>query len=98
MKKLIIILCCVVVVLAGGIYFILPTNINWEKYTKEMSENVKARTGLTLNIQGTPTFSIKPSPVLKLGEIRLGNINDATYPQMMTAEHAELLCSEEKSR
>lgn len=91
MKKLIIILCVLIAALAAGVYFLLPTNINWEKYAKEMSENVKARTGLTLNIQGNPIFSMKPSPILKLGQIRLGNVKDATYPQMMTAAHAEIL-------
>lgn len=91
MKKLIIILGVFVVLAGTGIYFILPTNINWNDYIQETAAAVKARTGLVLTVQGQPVFSMKPSPVLKLGQIRLGNIPDAAYPQMMTAARAEIL-------
>lgn len=74
-----------------GIYFLLPTNINWEKYVQEVSAEVQARTGVTLNIQGKPVFSMKPAPILKLGQVRLGNVKESTYPQMMTAAQAEIL-------
>lgn len=91
MKKLIIILGVFMVLVGTGVYFILPTNINWNEYIQETAAAVKARTGLTLTVQGQPAFSMKPSPVLKLGQIRLGNIQDASYPQMMTAARAEIL-------
>ena len=91
MKKLIIILGVFMVLVGTGVYFILPTNINWNEYIQETAAAVKARTGLTLTVQGQPAFSMKPSPVLKLGQIQLGNIQDASYPQMMTAARAEIL-------
>lgn len=91
MKKLIIILIVLVAAAGAGIYFILPTNINWEKYVQDVSADVKARTGVALNIQGKPVFSMKPSPMLKLGQIRVGNVKDASYPQMMTAVSGEIL-------
>ena len=91
MKKLVIILFVLIAAAGAGVYFILPTNINWEKYVQEVSADVKARTGLVLNIQGKPVFSMKPSPMLKLGQIRIGNVKDASYPQMMTASHGEIL-------
>lgn len=90
MKKLIAIVSVLVVLIGAGIYFVLPTNINWEKYTQELSAQVKAQTGLTLVVQGTPVFSMKPSPVLKLGRITLGNVQGGTYPQMMTAAGADI--------
>ena len=62
MKKLVLILTFLIAGTAAGVYFILPTNIKWEKYVQEISANVRARTGVTLNIQGTPVFSMKPSP------------------------------------
>ncbi len=88
MKKLVIILSVFVVLLGTGIYFILPSNINWDDYIKEAAAAVKERTGLTLTVQGKPEFSM---PVLKLGSVRLGNIQDGSYPQMMTAARAEIL-------
>ena len=91
MKKLIIILGVFVVLVGTGVYFILPTNINWNEYIQDTAAAVRARTGLALTVQGQPVFSMKPSPVLKLGQIRLGNIQDASYPQMMTAASAEIL-------
>ena len=91
MKKLIIILSVFIILVGTGIYFILPTNIDWNDYLKEASGVVKSRTGLTLTVQGTPVFSMKPSPILKLGKISLGNVREATYPQMMTAARAEVL-------
>lgn len=91
MKKLLIVLGILIAAAAAGIYFLLPTNINWEKYVQEASANFNARTGVSLNIQGKPVFSMKPTPILKLGQIRLGNVKDASYPQMMTAARAEVL-------
>ena len=91
MKKVLIVLSVLILLAGGGVYFLLPTNINWEKYVQEMSESFRNQTGLTLNITGAPSFSMKPSPVLKLGQIRLGNITGGTYPEMVTAEQVELL-------
>lgn len=91
MKKLIVILGFLIAAAGAGIYFLLPTNINWEKYVQEISAQVQVRTGLSLAIQGTPSFSMKPTPILKLGQIRLGNVKDGAYPQMMTASRAEFL-------
>lgn len=91
MKKLAIILIVLIAVLGGGVYFILPTNIKWDGYVRKMSEEVQARTGLTLNVQGKPVFSMKSSPVLKVDNVRLGNVRDGKYPQIMTAERAEFI-------
>ena len=91
MKKLVIILSVVIVLIGTGVYFILPTNIDWDEYIKETAAAVKSRTGLTLAVRGQPSFSMKPSPILKLGQITLSNIQDASYPQMMTAARAEVL-------
>lgn len=88
MKKLVIILSIFVVLLGGGIYFILPSNINWDDYIKEAAKAVKERTGLTMTVQGKPQFSM---PVLKLGQVRIGNVRDGSYPEMMTAARAEIL-------
>ncbi len=91
MKKLILILVAFVALLGAGVYFILPTNINWNEYVQETAAAVKSRTGLTLAVQGQPTFSMKPAPMLKLGQVTLGNVSDTTYPQMMRAARAEIL-------
>ena len=91
MKKLILIFGVLVLLAAVGVYFLLPTNINWEKYVQEASSEIATRTGLALKIHGTPVFSMKPAPALVLNQVRLGNVKEATYPEMMTAVRAELL-------
>ena len=91
MKKLVIILIVLAGLTAAGIYFILPTNINWDKYAQEARSAVREQTGLTLSFQGTPAFVMKPSPMLRIGRVELGNVPDASYPRMMTAERAEIL-------
>ncbi|GEM_PF-7058039 len=90
MKKLVIILIVLAGLAAAGIYFILPTNINWDKYAQEARAAVREQTGLTLSFQGTPAFVMKPSPMLRIGRVELGNVPNATYPRMMTAERAEI--------
>lgn len=91
MKKLVIILIVLAGLAAAGIYFILPTNINWDKYAQEARAAVREQTGLTLSFQGTPAFVMKPSPMLRIGRVELGNVPNASYPRMMTAERAEIL-------
>ena len=91
MKKLILIIGSFVALVAAIVYFLLPGNIKWDKYIQEALADVQRRTGLTLAIQGSPVFSMKPTASLKLGQIRLGNVKDGTYPQMMTADGAEIL-------
>lgn len=91
MKKLVIILIVLAGLVAAGVYFILPTNINWDKYAQEARAAVREQTGLTLSFQGTPAFVMKPSPMLRIGRVELGNVPNASYPRMMTAERAEIL-------
>ncbi len=91
MKKIVAILIVAVVLIGGGIYFILPTNIDWDECVQNVSETVQKRTGLVLTVEGTPEFSMKPSPILKVGRINLKNIQDSTYDQLMTAVRGEIL-------
>ncbi len=90
MKKTLLIVFVVLVLLGGGVYFVLPTTINWEKYTQEVSAAVKNATGRSLSIQGTPVFTMRPVPVLKLGKLTMANATGASMPNMMTAEGAEI--------
>lgn len=91
MKKLIVILVVFTALAGTGIYFVLPTNIDWDRHMRESAAAFQRRTGVSLVVSGKPAFSMKPSPVLRLGKIRLGNVADSTYPQMMTADGAEVL-------
>ena len=91
MKKLILIIGSFVVLISAGVYFLMPSNIKWDKYVQETITDVRARTGLALTIQGKPVFTMKPAASLKLGPIRLGNVRDGTYSQMMTATGGEML-------
>lgn len=91
MKKTLIILSVVLVLLGGVGYFVLPTTIDWEDYAKEVSAAVKKTTGRSLVIQGTPVFTMRPVPVLKLGKLTMTNAAGASMPNMMTAEGAEIL-------
>lgn len=91
MKKTLIILSVILVLLGGVGYFALPTTINWENYAKEVSAAVKKTTGRSLVIQGTPVFTMRPVPVLKLGKLTMTNAAGASMPNMMTAEGAEVL-------
>ena len=91
MKKTIAIVLLVLVILGVGGYFILPSTINWEKYTQELSAAVKAATGRNLVIQGEPSFSLRPVPILKLGKITLTSAPGGAYPNMLVAPGAEIL-------
>lgn len=91
MKKLIVILVVFTALAGTGIYFVLPANIDWDSHVRESAAAFQRRTGVALTVSGKPVFSMKPSPVLRLGKIRLGNVADSTYPQMMTADGAEVL-------
>ncbi|MBO4644285.1 MAG: AsmA family protein [Alphaproteobacteria bacterium] len=91
MKKFILIFGVLIVVVAAGVYFALPTNINWEKYVQSTSEEIRERTGLYFSYKDKPVFSMKPAPVMTLNQVRLGNVRGATYPEMMTAMRAEIL-------
>lgn len=89
MKKAIVIVLILLVLLGGG-YFLLPSTINWEKYTQEVSATVKAATGRNLVIQGKPVFTLRPVPILKLGRITMTNASGAATPNMLVAASAEV--------
>lgn len=90
MKKTLIILFVVLALLGGVGYFVLPTTINWGDYIQEVSASVKKTTGRSLVVQGTPVFTMRPVPVLKLGKLTMTNAAGASMPNMMTAEGAEI--------
>lgn len=90
MKKTLIILFVVLALLGGVAYFVLPTTINWGDYIQEVSAAVKKSTGRSLVVQGTPVFTMRPVPVLKIGKLTMTNAAGASMPNMMTAEGAEI--------
>ena len=91
MKKLLLIVFLLLALAGGALYFIMPSNYDWDGYVKEITAQVRKQTGLSLRIQGTPQFSMTPSPMIKVGRITLGNVRDGTFPQILEAQSAEFL-------
>lgn len=91
MKKLLLIVFLLLASAGGALYFIMPSNYDWDGYVKEITAQVRKQTGLSLRIQGTPQFSMTPSPMIKVGRITLGNVQDGTFPQILEAQSAEFL-------
>ena len=61
MKRIIVLLFTVVFVLVCAVVF-GPSLIDWGAYKDQATQEVKARTGLDVNIEGSLGFSIVPSP------------------------------------
>ena len=91
MKKLLLIVFLLLALAGGALYFIMPSNYDWDGYVKEITAQVRKQTGLSLRIQGTPQFSMTPSPMIKVGKVTLGNVQDGTFPQILEAQSAEFL-------
>lgn len=88
MKKLLLILFVFLALAGGVVYFVMPSNYDWDKYAAEMAAEVRKQTGLTLQIQGKPQFSMAPAPTLTLGKVTLSNVANASFPRMMEAQSA----------
>lgn len=89
MKKLILLILAVVCVIGAGVYFIMPSNNDWEAYIKEACATVKKETGLELRIEGKPTY-LKASTTLKFGKITLSNVQGGTFDKMIVAQGGEV--------
>ncbi|MCQ2913606.1 MAG: AsmA family protein [Alphaproteobacteria bacterium] len=90
MKKLILLIVAVLAVIAGVIYYILPGNYDWNNYVKNLILDVKVQTGLDLKIEGSPTFSMTPTPMIKVGKISLSNVANSTFDKMLEASQMEV--------
>ncbi len=91
MKKFLFVVFLILAVAGGVVYYVMPSNYDWDGYVKEVTEQVRKQTGLVLRIQGKPQFSMTPAPSLKVGRITLGNVRDGTFPQILEAQSAEFL-------
>lgn len=89
MKKFLFVVFLILAVAGGVVYYVMPSNYDWDGYVKEVTEQVRKQTGLTLRIQGKPQFFMTPSPSLKVGAVTLSNVREGTFPQILEAQSAE---------
>ncbi len=89
MKKILIGLA-VVVVLLLGVALIIPSFIDMNDYKGEISEQVHAATGRSLEIGGDIRLAVLPRLELELSDVSFGNAPGARTPEMATLSELDL--------
>ncbi|NVJ91515.1 MAG: AsmA family protein [Methylocystaceae bacterium] len=89
MKKVLIAIAGIVVLIVGAI-LIVPSFIDWSGYRTQIAQQVKDFTGRDLLIGGDIAFSVLPSPVLKVSDIRLANAPDASTSNMVSIRQLDV--------
>jgi len=88
-KKILIGLGVVLTVLVAVI-FVVPSFIDWSEYRAEIAQKVKETTGRDLLIGGDIKFSLVPSPVLSVSDIRLANADGARAQDMVSIRQLDV--------
>lgn len=91
MKKFLFVVFLILAAAGGVVYYVMPSNYDWDGYVKEVTDQVRKQTGLSLRIQGKPQFVMTPSPSLRVGAVTLSNVQDGTFPRILEAQSAEFL-------
>jgi uncharacterized protein involved in outer membrane biogenesis len=78
------------VILIVGAILIVPSFIDWSGYRTQISQQVKDFTGRDLLIGGDIAFSVLPSPVLKVSDIRLANAPGASTSNMVAIRQLDV--------
>ena len=90
MKKLIILLSSLVVIVGAGIYFIMPSNLDWDGYVQAVEKEIKTQTGLALRFTGKPQFVGGTVPLVRIEQPTLSNVPGAEAILMMKADSMEI--------
>jgi len=67
-----------------------PSFIDWSGYRAEIAARIKEATGRELIIGGDVAFSLLPSPVLKVADLRLANAPGASNQDMVSVEQLDV--------
>lgn len=67
-----------------------PSFIDWSGYRAEIASKIKEATGRELIIGGDVAFSLLPSPVLKVADLRLANAPGASNQDMVSVEQLDV--------
>lgn len=89
MKKTLWGLGIVVVVLIGAV-LIAPSFIDWNQYKDEIAQQARKFTGRELSIGGDIRATVLPAPALIAEDVRLGNIEGASSPEMVSLDRLEV--------
>ncbi len=69
---------------------IVPSFIDWSEYRVEIAQKVKEATGRDLLIGGDIVFSLVPSPILRLDDIRLSNAPEGASEDMISVRQLDV--------
>ncbi len=89
MKKVLIGFAVILVLLIGTL-LIAPGFIDWSGYRADISKQVKQATGRDMIIGGQISFSLLPSPVLHVSDIRLSNAPNASTADMVVMRQLDV--------
>lgn len=92
MKKIYIIIG-VLLSLTIAALLIVPSFIDWTGYRVEIAQKMKEATGRDLLIGGDIAFSLVPSPILRVNDIHLSNVEGAASNDMIAIRQLDVQVS-----
>ncbi|MGI9414491.1 MAG: AsmA family protein [Hyphomicrobiales bacterium] len=81
----------VVMVLFGALFG--PMFIDWSNYRGDLERYAERITGRPVHIGGSVEIKILPTPMLRVGDVRIANAEGATSPDLLRAGHVEVRLS-----
>ncbi len=78
------ILALVTIILVGAV--VAPSFVDWSKYKETIKNEIQAKSGYTVNIDGDLSLAVLPFPHLKAEQVTI--LNDAT--QLVSVDEAEV--------
>lgn len=90
MKKLILLLMTLAAVVVVAVYLLMPSTLNWDKYIRDVEQEIKTQTGLALRYQGKPQFVGGAVPLVRLDKATLSNVPGAEAVLMMKTDSLEI--------
>lgn len=90
LKKILIGLAVFLIVGGAGVYFLLPSTINWNGVSQDIAASVGKITGTRMTVAGEPTFTMRPTPTLKFKRVEIKNAAGGAAPNMLVAPSMEI--------
>jgi hypothetical protein len=73
-----------------GAILVVPNFIDWNEYREIITSKIYAATGLNLEIRGDITINILPSPLLRINDVHVANIEGAATADTLSVESFEV--------
>ena len=70
--------------------FLVPPALDWEQFRPEITEQLEAATGRTLEIEGAIEVSILPAPTMTVTDLRIAGAPGAASPNLVRVESLDL--------